>query len=260
MPLVDNLVRVFRSVPAGDSRWRFAPENAQLDYYREAAGDYDEAQVHEGDEHYQNLGLIESLIRQGNIRSVLDVGCGTGRGIRYLRQHMPDLEVHGIDPSPDLLKIATERHGVPRELLHCADALSAPFPPGSFDAVMSLAVLHHVPQPHKIVRRMIELTRKAIFISDANYIGQGSLSTSIAKLLINRAGAWPFMKFVQQGFKGWACSTGDGVFYSYSVFDDLPLLEDAFTKVFVVPAGSGAKRGIAFPMLRAPVVLAVGLR
>src|SRR4051812_34823561 len=88
-----------------DSRWRFAPRDAQLDYYRQTAETYDETQVHPGDEHYESLSLIRALIGQLNVRSALDVGCGTGRGLRFLLEHFPDLDVQGNDPSPDLLKI-----------------------------------------------------------------------------------------------------------------------------------------------------------
>ena len=107
---------------------------------------------------------------------------------------------------------------------------------------------------------MIELARKAVFISDANYIGQGSLPVSLVKLLATRAGLWPMIKYVQQGFKDWGYNQSDGVYYSYSVFNDLPLLLEAFPRVFVIPVGSAAKRGTSLPMLRAPIVLAVGIR
>ncbi len=232
----------------------------QIDYYRRTADDYDEAHVSSHDEHSESLEMILSLIRQLNLQSVLDVGCGTGRGLKFLLDHMPELAVEGNDPSPDLLSIATTRHGIRKEILHCTDALSLPFGPGSFDAVMSLGVLHHVPQPSLIVRRMIELARKAVFISDANYIGQGSLPVSLVKLLATRAGLWPMIKYVQQGFKDWGYNQSDGVYYSYSVFNDLPLLLEAFPRVFVIPVGSAAKRGTSLPMLRAPIVLAVGIR
>jgi SAM-dependent methyltransferase len=255
-----NILSKVLSRGEASSRWRFPPAAAQLDYYRRTASTYDETQVHDGDEHYESLGLFLNLIRQNELKSVLDVGCGTGRGIRYLRQHMPTLDVQGNDPSPDLLRIACEKHRVPADVLHCADVLTLPFAPGSFDAVMSLGVLHHVPEPSQVVRRMIQLARRAVFISDANYIGQGSLPVSLVKLAATKAGLWPALKYVQQGFKGWGHSEGDGIFYSYSVFNDLPLLQEAFDKVFVIPIGRDAARGHSLPMLRAPLVAAVGLR
>jgi SAM-dependent methyltransferase len=253
-----------KSLPIADllsaTRWRFAPDQAQLEYYRRTASSYDDAHVSEEDEHAESLAHIRGFLEQIGARSVLDSGCGTGRGIRYLRQCMPHLRIEGNDPSPDLLEVARNRHGLSPDILHCSDTTSLPLGQGSFDAVMSLGVLHHVPEPGRIVRRMIELARKAVFISDSNYLGQGSLAGSIVKLALTRARLWPVVKYVQQGFHGWGYSDGDGIYYSYSVFEDLHLIESAFPRVYVIPVGRGSSFARRMPMLRAPTVLVAGIR
>jgi 2-polyprenyl-3-methyl-5-hydroxy-6-metoxy-1,4-benzoquinol methylase len=189
------------------------------------------------------------------VKSILDTGCGTGRGIKWLRERLPGVDVQGNDPSADLLRVASERHGIPESALHCADTTSLDFPPQSFDVVMSLAVLHHVPEPEKVIQRMIELARKAVFISDCNYIGQGRLPARAFKLLLTETRLWPIVKFVQQGCKGWAYSDGDGISYSYSVFNDLPMIRRQFKRVFVIPVGQGALDAIAYPKIQASTVL-----
>jgi len=244
------------------SRWRYAPPREQLDYYRRTAGHYDAQHVADDDEIAESLQHIERFIRQFGIRSVLDSGCGTGRGIRFLQRALPDVRVEGNDPSPELLEVATRVHGVPAALLHCSDTRTLPVAPGSFDAVMSLSVLHHVPESASLVQRMSEIAAKAVFIADANYMGQGSLVGSIAKLALTRAGVWPVVKYVQQGFKGWAYSDGDGVFYSYSVFNDLAILQQTFSKVMIIPVGrTSTRKGAAtMPLLRASVVLVAAFK
>jgi SAM-dependent methyltransferase len=207
------------------------------------------------DEHYESLEYIRCFAAQLDARSILDTGCGTGRGIRFFREHMPDVEVHGNDPSPDLLKIATERYQISPSALHCSDTVSLPFARDSFDIVVSLAVLHHVPDPDSVVERMSQLARKGVFISDCNYIGQGRISTRLVKLALTEARLWPAVKFIQQGFRGWSYSEGDGVFYSYSAFSALPILRRHFRKVFTIPVGQGAPAAAAFPKLLAPNVL-----
>jgi hypothetical protein len=137
---------------------------------------------------------------------------------------------------------------------------SLPFAPGSFDAVMSLGVLHHVPNPDDVVRRMVELAAKAVFISDSNYMAQGSIAARLLKFALTRARVWPLTKYVAQGFKGWAYSEGDGIFYSYSVFNDLPLVEQEFARVLVIPVGCDTDAGRRCPVLRAPTALVAGLR
>lgn len=242
------------------SRWRFAPQGAQSEYYRRTAATYDDAHVSDADAHTESLGYIAAFLNQVGARSVLDVGCGTGRGIRYLREHVHGINAEGCDPSEDLLRIAEERYGIPGHLLHHVDATSLSFAPGSFDAVTSLGVLHHVPNPDAVVRRMIELATKAVFISDCNYMAQGSLTARILKIALTQARVWPVVKYVAQGFKGWSYSEGDGVFYSYSAFSDLPMIERAFSRVLVIPVGSDRSAGRRFPVLRAPNVLVAAFR
>lgn len=242
------------------SRWRFAPQQMQLEYYRRTAVDYDADHVADDDEMTESLQHIVEFIRRLGIRSVWDSGCGTGRGIRYLQRTAPEVRVEGNDPSPELLEVATSKHGVPASLLHCSDTRALTLAPGSFDAVMSLAVLHHVPDPTSVVRRMAEIAGRALFIADANYMGQGSLVSGIAKLALTRAGVWPVVKYVQQGFKGWGYSDGDGVFYSYSIFNDLPILQQMFSKVMVIPLGRTSTAAAAMPLLRAPVVLVAAFK
>ena len=106
---------------------------------------------------------------------------------------------------------------------------------------------------------MIRLSRQAVFISDSNYFAQGALFVRLVKLALTESGAWPMLKFVQQGFKGWSQSEGDGIFYSYSVFNDVPLLQKHFRNVLVIPVGEDAKTTVTNPKLRAPNVLVAGL-
>jgi SAM-dependent methyltransferase len=77
--------------------------------------------------------VIERLIGPGPGRC-LDLGCGPGLHISTLL----DLgwTVTGVDISEDQLRLARERVGDAAELL-LANALSLPFPDGSFDAVLS---------------------------------------------------------------------------------------------------------------------------
>ncbi len=81
-------------------------------------------------------------------RQVLDVGCGHGRFAALLAEQQPDAEYTGVDASPELLALATSRADGPRvrrlvrlDVQETPDAL----PPGPFDLVTLIAVLHHVP-------------------------------------------------------------------------------------------------------------------
>ena len=91
------------------------------------------------------------LLRQvpAGAQRVLDVGCGAGSLARRLAAVVP--QVDAVDRSPDM--VAAARRSAPANLaLHEADVLSADFPEAAYDAVVSSAVLHHLPLEDALLR------------------------------------------------------------------------------------------------------------
>ncbi len=79
---------------------------------------------------------------------LLDVGCGTGRTLRLLRQAFPKLSLQGIDLSPAYLRKANQiLSDLPGELpqLLQADAAAIPFADQTFAAVTSVFLFHELP-------------------------------------------------------------------------------------------------------------------
>jgi ubiquinone/menaquinone biosynthesis C-methylase UbiE len=75
-------------------------------------------------------------------RQVLEVGCGEGSMLPYLRNRRPDVDVVGLDLSQE--KVRFLRHHCEGARVTCGDALQLPFAAGQFDAVLYRDVLHHV--------------------------------------------------------------------------------------------------------------------
>jgi SAM-dependent methyltransferase len=85
--------------------------------------------VHEG---------VAARIANGNLRPVLDVGCGDGRLGALLPANWP---LAGLDASPAQLRRRQDR-----PLVH-ADAVALPFADGTFGAVAALWMLYHLADP-----------------------------------------------------------------------------------------------------------------
>jgi SAM-dependent methyltransferase len=95
-------------------------------------------------------------------RSILEVGCGYGKLLRALR-HRLDVPLSGIDFSPTQLEHARRYlgpEGAIELLLGCAERL--PFPDGSFDMVVTSAVILHNPPPaaERIRREILRVARR----------------------------------------------------------------------------------------------------
>ena len=76
--------------------------------YRQLANYYDE--IYHFKNYQKEVEKIETLIQQHKKSSgnhLLDVACGTGNHIAYLKQHY---NVEGLDFSPEMLRIARKKH------------------------------------------------------------------------------------------------------------------------------------------------------
>ncbi len=222
-------------------------ERQQQEYYARTAGTYDAEHCAEP-EHALALAWLDGLLRHHGIRSVLDVGSGTGRALVHLRQ-TPGLRVQGVEPVAALREAAYAK-GVPREDLVGGDAAALAFPNGSFDLVCEVGILHHVPHPEKVVGEMLRVAEKAIFISDSNNFGQGSPLGRLAKNLLRVGGLWPAVNYLRTGGRRFHESEGDGLYYSYSVFNQASLIGLACDRVHLYTAAPS----VAHPIWSAPHV------
>lgn len=84
--------------------------------------------------------------------SVLEIGCGTGRFAIAAAQ--AGLEVTAVDVSEIMLEYVTQKTGtlgLPKITTQHAGFITMDFPAGCFDAAVSGAALHHLPDAWKFV-------------------------------------------------------------------------------------------------------------
>lgn len=99
---------------------------------------------HEGwdhNNHYHNF-LLKQLPIQG--KTALDIGCGTGEFSRLLASRFD--KVFAIDLSPNMIAVARQRSRQFSNIdFQVADIMDWELPGEQFDAVVSIATLHHLP-------------------------------------------------------------------------------------------------------------------
>jgi SAM-dependent methyltransferase len=194
------------------------------------------------------------------IHSVLDVGSGTGRGLRHLMRVHPGLELKGIEPVAALSQGAIGQHGVPADMVIEARGEALPFPDRSFDAVCELGMLHHVPNPSAVVGEMLRVARRAIFISDCNRFGQGPMAERLAKLALYKFGLWNAVNRMKTRGRGYTITEGDGLAYSYSIYDSYGQVAAWADRIILIPTSRETSRTWLNPLLTASHVLLCGLR
>jgi hypothetical protein len=73
-----------------------------------------------------------------------------------------------------------------------------------------------------------------VFISDCNNFGQGSALSRAIKQVLNAAGLWPVANFIKTRGKGFIVTEGDGLSYSYSVFNNYRQIASACDRVHML--------------------------
>lgn len=201
----------------------------QRAYYERTAADYDAMHVEEGDEHYRALDWLSTLIGHHKIESLLDIGAGTGRAMQYLKARHP-IRYLGVEPV-EALRSAGHAKGLGQDELIDGNALDLDLPDDSFEVVSEFGVLHHIKDHRRAVREMCRVASRGVFLSDSNNFGHGSPLTRFVKQSINAVGMWPAFDWVMTRGKGYHWSEGDGLFYSYSLVNYLPVLRAKFPRL-----------------------------
>lgn len=209
-------------------------------------------------EHALAFKYMLALCRQYGLRSLLDVGCGTGAAVRgFLDSGM---EAKGIEPVEALIQVGKEKRGLSSSEIMAGSAESLSFPDRSFDAVAEFAVLHHIQNPAPAVAEMIRVARHAVFLSDENRFGRGSLTWRLVKYAWWKTGVFPLGFWLMTKGRGYHFTEGDGVSYSYSVFDSVRQLRAWADTIFFIPLKKASGPPWAHPMFSSSHVLLCAIR
>ncbi len=100
--------------------------------------------------------LDEKMINKGTY--CLDVGCGTGRWTKYLSERIGFIEA--IDPSDAVFAADKVLQGIDNVRITKASVETIPFDDETFDFVMSIGVLHHIPNTQNAMTDCVKKVKK----------------------------------------------------------------------------------------------------
>lgn len=95
--------------------------------------------------HYAARLLLEQGLKQIKFNSILEVGCGTGDNLDYIKKLYPSATVVGCDYSKKQIDCASQYQGIQFDI---ADAGKLPYESNSFDVVVTIGCLAHIPPSH----------------------------------------------------------------------------------------------------------------
>ena len=101
-------------------------------------------------DHYRSLKeKLVTIVKDLNVISVLDCGCGDGYYTNYLKKSLPDLDILGIDISKEMLKLANDNSGV---LYVVADNHQLPVRDQSIDLILNCFVPQSLSEYQRILK------------------------------------------------------------------------------------------------------------
>lgn len=116
--------------------------------------------------HRRLLELVTTSLASPPLASpsrLLDVGCGEGFVLNMLARELPGVEMTGLDLSREALAWAGRL--CPQARLGQAEATALPLASQSFDLVLCLEVLEHLPQPEAALAELCRVSRGRLILS-----------------------------------------------------------------------------------------------
>lgn len=126
----------------------------------EAVRYYQELRNKPSDLYDSEAAFLPSVVR--GVESVLDVGCAAGGMRSILREYNSGVRYTGVDVSQQM--VAAAKTLFPGEDFRICEGGRLDFPDGSFDAVICLGVLNHVPDWKNLVAEMYRVARHTVLM------------------------------------------------------------------------------------------------
>ena len=130
---------------------------------------------------------------------ILDAGCGTGSLTSALSRRIKARSITGVDFSPIYVDYARQATSDPRTTFEVGDICGLSFADRSFDRVLSLLVLHFVPQTERAVAELRRVARPGATVAAAVWDVRGGYVAN--RMFYDTAAA-----FHEEGRRRFQCS------------------------------------------------------
>jgi 2-polyprenyl-3-methyl-5-hydroxy-6-metoxy-1,4-benzoquinol methylase len=151
------------------------------------------------------LGLVE-----GKPRRVLEIGCGHGQVLMFLKSERSTEFVAGVELVAEVAEIARRNSTVDLVLTGDVEQIELDFPPEHFDLIIASHVLEHVKDPWSVIRRLRKLLR-----SGGQFIGSlPNVRNARISLPLVFTGKW---QYTDEGILDWTHTR----FFTKSTISDL---------------------------------------
>lgn len=144
-------------------------------FFDRIAHDWEENHCQEKDK-----GRLAELFRHFSINKgevVLDIGCGTGRLVPFLRKLVgSEGRIIESDFSSQMLKIGKSKHADNNVFFIQADAQRIPFRENVFDAIICFALFPHLPDKKSVLVEFGRILKQGKILSIAHLMGREELN------------------------------------------------------------------------------------
>src|SRR5437016_2522732 len=104
------------------------------------------------------MNVVSSYVKDQRIKTIMDLGCGTGRFSESLRARF-GAEVVGIDPSKKMLEQARSKPSAARIRYESGRGESIPLPDNAVDLIFMSMIFHHFDNPMLAARECHRVLR-----------------------------------------------------------------------------------------------------
>ena len=102
--------------------------------------------------------FIGSIILTSGVKSVLDIACGPGDFLFYLKEQDPSIQFFGTDLAPGMVLYAQKKLGE-KVIIKESNSENQPFPDKSFDVVTVMMAFHHFSNQLETLKEIMRILK-----------------------------------------------------------------------------------------------------